>query len=52
MIVIIPFILLYHPHKGKRNRITDYLILFLYLFTMITAYIAAAIIVLLGVLTA
>ena len=52
MIVIIPFILLYHPHKGKRNRFTDYFILFLYLLTMITAYIAAAIIVLLGVLTA
>ncbi len=48
LIIILPFILFYHPHKGPRNKTLDYLILFLYILVLLYGYTAAALIILLG----
>ena len=50
MIILVPLILFYHPHKGKRNRITDYLILGLYITVLLVAYLVAAIVVALSLI--
>ena len=43
LIVLVPFLLFYHPHKGPRNLVVDYLTLGLYGLSLIWAYLFAAI---------
>ena len=45
LIVLVPFLLFYHPHKGPRNLVVDYLTLGLYGLSIIWAYIAVIVII-------
>lgn len=50
LIILIPFLFFYHPHKGPRNLPVDYTTLFLYFAALIYAYVIAAIVGLVGLL--
>ena len=46
LIILVPLLMLYHPHKGPRNLAVDYTTLALYVFSISYAYVIAALIVL------
>lgn len=47
IVLLIPLLLFYHPHKGKRNLGVDMTTMTLYIIALSTAYLAAALIILL-----
>ena len=44
IILLLPILLLYHPHKGPRNLAVDYTTLFLYFVSLAYGYLLAVII--------
>ena len=50
LLLLIPLLLLYHPHKGPRSIFVDYLTLGLYFLALIYAYVLAGIFVLVGLM--
>lgn len=42
LILLVPLLLFYHPHKGPRNLATDLTTLFFYALAIVTPYVAAA----------
>ncbi|MBQ8141927.1 MAG: helix-turn-helix transcriptional regulator [Bacilli bacterium] len=52
LIILVPILICYHPHKGPRNLVVDYLTLFLYFLAMAYAFVLAAIVGLLGLASA
>ena len=52
LIIFVPILLFYHPHKGPRNLVVDYSTMILYSISLGYAYVIAAFLVLLGIIVA
>ena len=48
LLLLVPLIFFYHPHKGPRSRLVDALTMTYYIFALSVGYVLAIIIVLLG----
>ena len=51
LLILLPLLLFYHPHKGPRNRLVDAFTMGVYLLALCYGYVVGGIILLLGFLT-